>query len=74
MWLDSIAVKRFMIVLYIDSTPLVVGGAANGAAWVTATEGEFGLATVITVVPEEVDSEEGCDGTAVDVLVLFRIA
>ena len=63
-----------MIVLYIDSTPLVVGGAANGAAWVAATEGELGPATMVTVVPEEVDSGEEGDGMAVDVLVLFRIA
>jgi hypothetical protein len=60
-----------MIVLYIDSTPLVVGGAANGAVWVTATEGEFRPATI---VPEEVGSgEEYADGTAV-VVLLFGIA
>ena len=59
-----------MIVLYIDSTPLVVGGAADGAAWVTAT-GELGPATM--VVPEKVGSGEDCDATAVDVLELFRI-
>ena len=62
-----------MIVLYIDSTPLVVGGAAaDGAAWVTTTEGgELGPATI---VPEKVGGKEECDRMAVDVLVLFRIA
>ena len=61
-----------MIVLYIDSTPLVVGGATDGAVWVTTTEGELGPATM--VVPEKVGSGEECDGTAVDRLVLLRIA
>ena len=58
-----------MIVLYIDSTPLVVGGATNGAVWVMATEGELG-----PVIPEKVGNGDECDGMSVDVLELFRAA
>lgn len=60
-----------MMVLYIDSAPLVVGGAADGATWVTATEGELGP---MVCVPEIAGGGEECDGTAENTLMMFEIA
>jgi hypothetical protein len=61
-----------MIVLYIDSTPLVVGGAIGVAGIAATPEGELRPATIIDV-PETVGCGEECDGTAADALILFRI-